>query len=157
MKLITKTFDELTTSELYEIYKLRISVFVVEQNCPYQEIDNADKAAIHLWMQDENGIQAYARALPPGATFQGLHRPCHCCQKTLRSWKPDRLCSNAGHTGKVPYPNHQDRSPGVRKIPVRKTWICADLRAISRRRYSTCADGIQEISLNTKKQKSLWK
>ena len=69
MKLVTKTFDELTTAELYEIYKLRISVFVVEQNCPYQEIDDADKAAIHLWLQDETGIQAYARALPPGATF----------------------------------------------------------------------------------------
>ena len=69
MKLVTKTFDELTIAELYEIYKLRISVFVVEQNCPYQEIDDADKAAIHLWLQDENGIQAYARALPPGATF----------------------------------------------------------------------------------------
>lgn len=69
MELITKTFDELTTAELYEIYKLRISVFVVEQNCPYQEIDDADKAAIHLWLQDETGIQAYARVLPPGATF----------------------------------------------------------------------------------------
>ena len=69
MKLVTKTFDELTTAELYEIYKLRISVFVVEQNCPYQEIDDADKAAIHLWLQDETGIQVYARALPPGATF----------------------------------------------------------------------------------------
>ena len=69
MKLVTKTFDELTIAELYEIYKLRISVFVVEQNCPYQEIDDADKAAIHLWLQNENGIQAYARALPPGATF----------------------------------------------------------------------------------------
>lgn len=69
MKLVTKTFDELTTAELYEIYKLRISVFVVEQNCPYQEIDDADKTAIHLWLQDEDGIQAYARALPPGAIF----------------------------------------------------------------------------------------
>lgn len=69
MKLVTKTFDELTTAELYEIYKLRISVFVVEQNCPYQEIDDADKTAIHLWQQDEDGIQAYARALPPGAIF----------------------------------------------------------------------------------------
>lgn len=68
MKLVTKTFDELTTAELYEIYKLRISVFVVEQNCPYQEIDDADKTAIHLWQQDEDGIQAYARVLPPGVT-----------------------------------------------------------------------------------------
>lgn len=69
MKLIAKTFDELSTAELYEIYKLRIAVFVVEQNCPYQEIDDADKVAIHLWLQDETGIQAYARALPPGAIF----------------------------------------------------------------------------------------
>lgn len=69
MKLIIKHFSELSVEELHEIYKLRVSVFVVEQNCPYQEIDDADKYAYHLWLKDENGIQAYARALPPGVTF----------------------------------------------------------------------------------------
>lgn len=69
MKLIIKHFSELSVEELHEIYKLRVSVFVGEQNCPYQEIDDADKYAYHLWLKDVNGIQAYARALPPGVTF----------------------------------------------------------------------------------------
>lgn len=60
---------ELSTEELYDIYKLRVSVFVVEQKCAYQEIDEADKVAYHIWLQDENGIQAYARILPQGMIF----------------------------------------------------------------------------------------
>lgn len=69
MELVVKHFQELTLEELVDIYKLRVAVFVVEQNCPYQEIDDADKVAYHLYFKDENGIQAYARALPKGATF----------------------------------------------------------------------------------------
>lgn len=69
MKLIVKHFSELSTEELFEIYKLRVSIFVVEQKCPYQEIDNADCAAYHLWLEDENGIEAYARVLPKNVTF----------------------------------------------------------------------------------------
>lgn len=69
MDLIVKHFNELTTQELFEIYKLRVSVFVVEQQCSYQEVDQADTKAYHLWLKDENGIVAYARALPQGVTF----------------------------------------------------------------------------------------
>ena len=43
MQYIIKHFSELTTEELLEIYKLRVSVFVVEQKCPYQEVDDADR------------------------------------------------------------------------------------------------------------------
>ena len=70
MELVIKHFDELTTHELYEILKLRVSVFVVEQNCPYQEIDDADQKAYHVYLKDETGIQAYLRVLPKGVTFQ---------------------------------------------------------------------------------------
>ena len=69
MELVVKHFSELSAEELFEIYKLRVSVFVVEQNCPYQEVDDADKAAYHLWLKDETGLQAYARVLPQGAVF----------------------------------------------------------------------------------------
>ena len=69
MDLIIKHFNELTVDELFEIYKLRTAVFVVEQNCPYQEVDDADKSAYHIWLEDEDGIVAYARALPEGITF----------------------------------------------------------------------------------------
>lgn len=69
MELIIKHFSQLTTKELFDIYKLRVSIFVVEQQCPYQEIDNADTQAYHLWLKDDTGIVAYARALPQGITF----------------------------------------------------------------------------------------
>lgn len=69
METVIKHFSELSAEELFEIYKLRVSVFVVEQKCPYQEIDDADRAAYHLWLKDEDGIEAYARVLPQGVTF----------------------------------------------------------------------------------------
>ena len=69
MELVVKHFKELSLEELVDIYKLRVSVFVVEQKCPYQEVDDADETAYHVWLRDENGIQAYARVLPQGATF----------------------------------------------------------------------------------------
>ncbi len=69
MELTVKHFSELSAEELFEIYKLRVSVFIVEQRCPYQDVDDADRTAYHLWLRDENGIAAYARLLPPGVTF----------------------------------------------------------------------------------------
>lgn len=59
MELVVKQFNELNelyAQELFEIYKLRVSVFVVEQSCPYQEVDDADKATYHLVLRDEDGI-----------------------------------------------------------------------------------------------------
>lgn len=70
MDLVVKHFSELTAYELFEIYRLRISVFVVEQNCPYQEADDADLSAYHVYLRGENGILAYLRVLPPGAVFE---------------------------------------------------------------------------------------
>lgn len=64
MKLTVKHFNDLTVSELYDILKLRVSVFVLEQSCLYQELDDMDKNAFHLWFSDEEGISAYLRVLP---------------------------------------------------------------------------------------------
>ena len=69
MKLFIKHFDELSNKELLDIIKLRISVFVVEQKCPYQEVDEYDDKAIHLYLKDNDEIVAYARALPKGCTY----------------------------------------------------------------------------------------
>ncbi len=66
MELYEKKFSELSNSELYDILKLRINVFVVEQNCPYPEADDRDKEAIHVYLKDENGIQAYLRIMDRG-------------------------------------------------------------------------------------------
>ena len=69
MELIIKHFSQLSARELYDILELRVSVFVVEQNCPYQELDGHDKDAYHVWLQDETGIQAYLRVLDKGVTM----------------------------------------------------------------------------------------
>ena len=67
MTLQIKRFDELTAAELYDILKLRVDVFVVEQACPYPELDGLDKEALHLWLEDEDGVHAYLRVMDRGA------------------------------------------------------------------------------------------
>ncbi|TQI66107.1 GNAT family N-acetyltransferase [Clostridium sp. KNHs216] len=69
MQLIVKRFEELTVEELYEILKIRVSVFVVEQNCPYQEIDGKDKQSFHVYLKDDDGIQAYLRVIDKGVSY----------------------------------------------------------------------------------------
>lgn len=59
-----KTFDELTTGELYELLRVRSEVFVVEQNCVYQDLDGDDQKSIHLWMTVGEKIVALARVCP---------------------------------------------------------------------------------------------
>ncbi|HIT96673.1 MAG TPA: GNAT family N-acetyltransferase [Candidatus Aphodousia faecavium] len=70
MQFFAKHFSELTTRELFEIYKLRVAVFVVEQKCAYQEVDDIDSQAYHLWFEDDEGIQAYLRLIPAGVARQ---------------------------------------------------------------------------------------
>ena len=55
MKWELKRFGELTTVELYEILKLRAEVFVVEQNCAYQDLDDKDQDAIHIFCYNDSG------------------------------------------------------------------------------------------------------
>ena len=55
MEVSIKHFSELSRDELFDIYKLRVSVFVVEQQCPYQEVDDGDRSAYHVFMKDEEG------------------------------------------------------------------------------------------------------
>lgn len=65
-----KTFDALTTGELYAIFRLRIAVFVVEQNCPYQDADGKDLKSCHLMGFDaDKELTAYARLLPAGVSY----------------------------------------------------------------------------------------
>ena len=59
MKIVVKHFHELTTQELYNILQLRSEVFVVEQECIYQDIDGKDKKAIHVFFTENNKPIAY--------------------------------------------------------------------------------------------------
>ena len=66
MILHKKTFRQLTTDELYELLRVRSEVFVVEQNCVYQDLDGDDQRAIHLWLTLGDKIVALARVCPAG-------------------------------------------------------------------------------------------
>jgi len=64
-----KPFNELSVTELYQVLQLRSEVFVVEQNCVYQDIDGKDSKALHLLGVYEGTIVAYSRIFAPGYYF----------------------------------------------------------------------------------------
>lgn len=70
MELVVKHFKELSLEELYEILKVRAEVFVVEQTCIYQDLDEKDKGAYHLFLKDDKGIKAYLRVLDKGVSYE---------------------------------------------------------------------------------------
>lgn len=70
MNFITKQFSELTTTELYKILQLRSEVFVVEQDCVYQDIDFKDQKALHILGFKNDTIVAYTRIFKPGDYFK---------------------------------------------------------------------------------------
>ena len=67
MNIVLKTFPELTNQELYSILQLRSEVFVVEQDCVYQDVDGRDQDAWHVLGFVGDDLAAYARILKPGA------------------------------------------------------------------------------------------
>ena len=67
-----KRFEELTTTELYEILRVRAEVFVVEQTCVYQDLDEKDKKAYHLFCEEEGKILAYLRILDKGVSYSEI-------------------------------------------------------------------------------------
>ena len=71
--IITKTFSELDTEDLYQILRLRSEVFVVEQDCVYQDLDNKDQNATHLYYKENSEIVAYTRIFKAGDYYEN---PC---------------------------------------------------------------------------------
>ena len=70
MKFILKKFEDLSTIELYDLLRLRAEVFVLEQNCPYIDLDGLDDKGYHLLGIQDEALHAYARILPPGVYFK---------------------------------------------------------------------------------------
>lgn len=64
-----KSFQQLTVAELYELLALRAEVFVVEQDCVYQDLDGKDQASIHLTGYENGQLIAYARILDKGLSY----------------------------------------------------------------------------------------
>lgn len=65
-----KSFQELTVDELYNVLQLRAEVFVVEQNCPYQDLDGKDRDALHLCLLENEMLIAYSRILAQGLSYK---------------------------------------------------------------------------------------
>lgn len=65
-----KKFEELTPSELYSILQLRNEVFVVEQNCVFQDADDKDQESFHLMGVRDNTLAAYTRLVPQGVIYE---------------------------------------------------------------------------------------
>ena len=59
-------FDDFSAGRLYRVLAARVAVFVVEQNCPYQELDNLDQSAFHLVGWSGDSVVSYLRLFPPG-------------------------------------------------------------------------------------------
>lgn len=73
MQWIIKKYNQLNLNEFYNILQLRIDVFVVEQNCPYAELDGNDKIAYHFFAYAEENpdrILAYTRIFKPGDYYK---------------------------------------------------------------------------------------
>lgn len=69
IEIKVKTFEELTTKELYDLLQLRSEVFVVEQDCVYQDIDGKDQNALHVLGYKNKELVAYTRLFKPGYYF----------------------------------------------------------------------------------------
>ncbi len=70
LDIYVKTFNQLSLDELYYLFQLRSQVFVVEQDCVYQDIDGKDKKALHVIGKKDNTIIAYSRIFKPGDYFK---------------------------------------------------------------------------------------
>ena len=84
MKWQLKKFDELSTDELYGILKLRAEVFVVEQNCPYQDLDDKDKCSYHLFLEDGGEVIAVSRIIPENVSYDEMSIGRVVVKKTYR-------------------------------------------------------------------------
>ncbi|MES2515139.1 MAG: GNAT family N-acetyltransferase [Bacteroidota bacterium] len=69
MSFVTKSFSELSTIELYLLLQLRAEVFVVEQNCPYLDLDDKDQKSFHVLGYHEGKLVACTRLVPVGVSY----------------------------------------------------------------------------------------
>lgn len=91
-----KTFRELTVDELYELLRVRSEVFVVEQDCVYQDLDGDDQSSIHLWLTVGGKVVALARVCPAGTHMNEIHRPGHHHRTWQGLWQTDHASCHRG-------------------------------------------------------------
>lgn len=67
-----KKFEELKVEDIYKILKIRNEVFIVEQQCAYQDCDGKDEKSYHLYLKDQDEIAGYLRIIPKGISFNEI-------------------------------------------------------------------------------------
>ncbi|WP_127845985.1 GNAT family N-acetyltransferase [Psychroflexus aestuariivivens] len=101
-----RSFQELSTREIYDILQLRSEVFVVEQDCVYQDIDGHDEAAFHLTFYEGKVLAAYSRILPANAYFDELSIGRVIVKSSFRSQKlGHKLMKESIDFAQKKYPN----------------------------------------------------
>lgn len=106
LRWVLRKYKDLNVDEIYDILQLRNKVFIVEQNCPYQDLDNKDKKSLHLSGYNDNGqIVAYSRLLPQGVSYNEMSigrvvtHPAYrriALGKELMSESIERICKEFG-------------------------------------------------------------
>ena len=81
----SKAFEQLSTQQLYQILQLRAEVFVVEQNCPYQDLDELDFDSIHVCGYLDRELVAYSRLIKPGSKYSGASIGRVIIKKVMRN------------------------------------------------------------------------
>ncbi len=87
LEITVKTFEALTKQELYQLLRLRSEVFVVEQNCVYQDIDGKDEKALHVLGFKDRSLMAYTRFFKPGDYFDEASIGRVLVKKSERAYK----------------------------------------------------------------------
>ena len=96
MRFDLKSFDELSPSDLYQILNLRQEVFIIEQDCIYNDIDGADPFAIHLLLKEEDNLIAYLRFFPPSIKVDDTSMGRIVVKKTHRGTEVGPALINKG-------------------------------------------------------------
>ena len=85
MNWVIKRFDDLTPIELYDLIKLRLEVFIGEQGCSYEDLDDRDLQAYHMFLYEADGIVAYCRILDAGVAYEEISIGRVCVHKNYRN------------------------------------------------------------------------
>ena len=85
MKLVIKPWEQLSREEINEIFSLRSEVFIVEQECAYQDVDGKDEIADHVMLHIDNELVGYTRVFPKNTYFKEASFGRAVVKKTHRS------------------------------------------------------------------------
>ena len=96
MQTIIKPFQDLSPQELYDVVQLRQNVFIIEQECFYEDLDGYDQQALHLLVYDKSVLAAYLRIFKPGIKYKEASLGRIIVSKTFRGTNVGKSLINEG-------------------------------------------------------------